>query len=222
MDGVENKATMILSMDSISDISEGDIIRFKIDTVFSNFIGELEYVDFDFENNDDAAWLMYFNSNRYEHTIIGPWEMSFTINTQIPSKTITVSPVDSPYLAKLDIECSPMATSINMYSHRLVSGDLIDPRDVVLDSSDTEAIDAWNRYVDEINAYNVSMIDYIRNFGEPYLTLKDGSTIFLIQIRSSYGEGGGQAVYFGDYFDIGELYSITFCGVVYVFDRGAS
>lgn len=219
-DDTENKATMVLSMDLVSDVSEGDIISFKINAIFSNFIGELEYVDFDFESNDYEAWLMYFNGNRYEHTIRGPWEMSFTVNAQIPPKTISVSPTDSQYLAKLEIECSPMATTITMYSPRSreVGGDVIDPKDVFLHSSDTEAIDAWNKYVAELDEYTYSMMNYDRSFGDPYLTLNDGSTISLKLIRSFYGEGEGEAVYFGDYFDIGELYSITFCAETYVFN----
>ena len=223
-DDVEKKATMILSMELISGVSEGDIVHFGIDAIFSDFLGELEYVDFDFENNDQAAWLMYFNGNRYEHTIHGPWQMSFTVNAQIPPKTISVTPTDSPYLAKLDIRCSPMATTISVYSHRSreVGGDLIDPGDVFLDSRDTEAIDAWNRYVEETDAYLFSMVDYIGSFGDPYLTLRDGSTITLSLINNFHGAGGGEDNYYGDYFDIEELYSITFCGEEYVFDSAAS
>ena len=221
-DDAENKATMILSMDLASGVSAGDVVRFEIDAIFSNFLGELEYVDFDFENNDNAAWIMYFCGNRYEHTILGPWQMSFTVNAQIPPKTISACPADSPFLAKLDIECSPIATTISIISHRSreVGGDLIDPKDVFLNAGDTEAIDAWNRYVEETDVYTLSMLDYIRSFGEPYLTLKDGSIISLSQVRSSHGADGGQADYFGDYFDIGDLYSVTFCGEVYVFDEG--
>ena len=220
-DDVENKATMILSMDLASGVSEGDVVHFEIDAIFSNFQGELEYIDFDFENNDHAAWVMYFCGNRYEHTILGPWEMNFTVNAQIPPKTISVSPTDSPYLAKLDIECSPMATIVSVISHRSreVGGDLIDPKDVFLNAEDTEAIDAWNRYIEEIDAYMFSMVDYIKSFGEPYLTLNDGSIISLALVGNSYGAGGGQATYFGDYFDIEELYSITFCGEEYIFGR---
>jgi len=219
-DDVENKATMILSMDIASRFSEGDVIHFEIDAIFSNFLGELEYIDFDFENNDYAAWIMYFCGNRYEYTILGPWEMSFTVNAQIPPKSISVNPADSPYLAKLDIECSQITTTINIITHRsrAVGGDLIDPKDVFLDAGDTEAIDAWTRYVEEIDAYMFSMTDYIGSFGEPYLTLNDGSIITLTGIGSSYGADGGQASYLGDYFDIGDLYSITFCGEMYVFD----
>ena len=223
-DDVENKATMILSMDLTSDVSEGDVIHFEIDAIFSNFLSELEYIDFDFENNDYEAWLMYFCGNRYEYTILGPWELGFTVNAQIPPKSISVSPTDSPYLAKLDIECSSITTTIDICSHRSreVGGDLIDPKDVFLDSRDSEAFDAWNRYVEEIDAYTFSMLDYIDSFGDPHLTLKDGSIISLTGIRSSFGADGGQAMYFGDYFEIRELYSITFCGEVYVFDKAAS
>ena len=223
-DDVEDKVTMILSMDIASSISEGDVIHFEIDAIFSNFLGELEYIDFDFENNDYEAWIMYFCGNRYEHTILGPWEMSFTVNAQIPPRTISVSPTDSPYLAKLDIECSPMATTISVISHRSreVGGDLIDAKDVYLNAGDNEAIDAWNRYVEETDAYMFSMVDYIRSFGEPYLTLTDGSIISLVRFRSSYVADGGQAYYFGDYFDIEDLYSITFCGEMYIFDKAAN
>ena len=223
-DDTENKATMILSKDLVSSVSEGDVVNIKIDAIFSKFIGELEYIDFDFNNYEYEDWIMYFNGKRYEYTILGPWEMNFTVNAQIPPKTISVSLTDSPYLAKLDIGCSPMATTISIISHRSreVGGDLIDPGDVILDSNDTEAVDAWNRYVEEADAYLFSMVDFIDSFGEPQLTLKDGSIISLTLIRNSYGADGGQATYFGDYFDIGELYSITFCGEVYVFDKAAN
>ena len=218
-DDAENKATMILSMDSARGFSEGDVISLQIDAVFSNFVGELENIDFDFEKDDYVAWLMYFQGNRYEHTILGPWELRFTVSAVIPSKKITATPTGSQYLAMLEIECSPMETTITVYSprSRAVGGDVIDPADVHLDSTDTVAIDAWNSYVFELNAYMRSMMDYIDSFGEPYLTLKDGSVIHLAMTFRGFGDGSGQVTYFGDYFDVQELHSITFCGVAYVF-----
>jgi len=222
-DDVENKAIVILSIESVPEVREGDVISFEIDAMFSSFVGELEGIDFDFENYDHAAWMMYFQGNRYEHTIVGPWQMSFVVSAEIHPVYITAVPADSQYLAKLEIECSPMATTIIMYSPRSreMGGDVLDPKDVHLHSSDTEAIAAWNRYVAELDSYTYSMMSYVSSFGEPFLTLKDGSIIALESITSSFGEGGGEAMYYGDYFDIGELYSITFCGEVYVFDSAA-
>ena len=222
-DDVENKAIVILSLESVPEVREGDVISFEIDAFFSNFVGELEYVDFDFDNYDEAAWMMYFQGNRYEHTIVGPWQMSFVVNAEIHPKSITAVPADSLYLAKVEIECSPMATTIYMYSprSRAVGGDLIDPKDVYLHSSDTEAIDAWNRYISEVNSYTYSMMNYVHSFGEPYLTLKDGSIISLVSITSSFGDGGGEATYYGDYFDIENLFSITFCAETYIFSSAA-
>ena len=222
-DDAENKATMILSMLLARGVNEGDVINFQIDAVFSNFVGELDHIDFDFEKNDHFAWMMYFQGNRYEHTILGPWELSFTASAVIPSKKITVTPTGSQYLAMLQIECSPMATTVVAYSprSRAVGGDVIDPADVYLDSTDTEAIDAWNSYVFELNAYMRSMIDYIYSFGAPYLTLKDGSVIPLVLTSSGFGDGSGEATYFGGYFDVQELHTITFCGEAYAFsDNG--
>jgi hypothetical protein len=224
-DDIENKATLILSFDLATDVSEGDVVQFKIDVIFSGFIGELDYIDFDFENHDDDDWLMYFNGNRHEYTILGPWMMSFEVSSMISSKRITAYPTNSQYLAKLEIECSPMATRIDMFSprSRVVGGDAIDPREVFLNADDTAAIDAWNEYVAEMDAYTRSMRDYVLGFGEPYLTLNDGSTIILepnTGFSYGFGAGEGQAFYIGDYFDIEELHSITFCGEVYVFDRG--
>jgi len=221
-DDSEDKATMILSQEFPSGISKSEVINIKIAAVFSDFIGELEYVDFDFENYDDMDWLMYFNGNRYEHTILGPWEMSFTVNAELSSKTLAAVPADSPYLAKIEISCSPMSTTIDMHSHRLVNGELIDPGTVILQSDDTEAIAAWQRYVDELDAYTLGMRDYIDSFGAPYLTFKDGSTaILLVLYKAAYGCGDGQAIYSGDYFDIEQLHSITFCGEEYIFDSVA-
>ena len=110
-----------------------------------------------------------------------------------------------------------------MYSprSRVVGGDATDPGDVYLDSSDTEAVDAWNDYVADMDAYTKNMMDYVLSFGEPYLTLNDGSTIILVpNTGHSYGFGAGEgnAIYIGDYFDMGELHSITFCGDEYIFE----
>ena len=76
------------------------------------------------------------------------------------------------------------------------------------------------------NGLEVTLLSAICDSNRAYMMLeikilKDGSIISLAQVRSSHGAGGGQATYFGDYFDIGDLHSITFCGETYVFDKAA-
>ena len=102
-----------------------------------------------------------------------------------------------------------------------MGSDVIDPGDVFLDAEHPDEIEAWQRYVDELDAYSNNMRDYIDSFGEPYMTLKDGSIISLVPIGLASGEGGRVCFVFHTYFDIGELYSITFCGEAYIFDSAA-
>ena len=85
---------------------------------------------------------------------------------------------------------------------------MIDPGDVFLDVEHPDEIEAWQRYVDELDTYTNNLRDYIDSFGEPYMTLKDGSIISLVPIGLAFGGGGGYASYSSTYFDIGELYSI--------------
>ena len=53
----------------------------------------------------------------YEYVIHGPWDLNFTVTSELPLKSMTVFPVDSPYFAKIEAEVTPMKTVLMINPH---------------------------------------------------------------------------------------------------------
>ena len=164
-DEAENTVTMVLTLFLAGPIDEGDIISFPIGAILTE--------------------PRHLGVN--ENAILGLWEISFVVSTEIPTKNITVVPADSPFLTELEIECTPMTTTILKQLQSAVQvGDVV---------------------------------DYIDSFGNPFLTLNDGSVITLEPTGSIFDSDIGWGGYASVFFDIDRLYSITFCGEEYIFGR---
>ena len=149
---------------------------------------------FDIGGLDLTTLRLAVSGSRIDNVVLGPWNMSFVVNQETPKKSISVIPSDSPYFKKLEIICSPLATSVQMLS------------------------DEWQESDGDIFEYFQMVREYFSGFGAPYLTLKDGSTVILEMQSSMLDSMGGFDEYESIYFDIEELYSITFCGEEYLFN----
>lgn len=207
-------------------------------------VGEYREMIFDVSAIDDLSNIkLAVSGERFDNIISGPWTISFIVNQELPKMSMTVvpqestetgptavlsgnaeisvsvSPSGSPYLTKLEIECSPMKTIIQMYS---INSNIIELEDGTLMQIGFE--DFANMSATE---YDDIMSEYFRGFRAwfdvyemPHLTLNDGSIVLLEYGDSgmTYDYYGGWAGYVSEYFNIAELYSITFCGEEYVFD----
>ena len=177
----------------------------EVPSFFTAQIGDYEELVYELENARDLAALsLAVSGEQIGNYMLGPWEMSFTVDSEMPKKTLTVFPPDSPYLAKLEITCSPMTTSIRFAT---VNAAL----------SENDTIEFTMSPIEQMEAFTPGMIANIESFGQPYLTLDDGSIIYLEYKGGGYGFYDGAFDYASVYFDIDRLYSITFCGEVYLF-----
>ena len=162
---------MILNLIHYADVNIGDSIEIYIDSFLSN-----------------------------EHVIHGPWELSFTITSELPLRSMTVFPVDSPYFAKIKIEVTPMKTVLVINPH---GSSELDENEVVFRDMKIDLNE---------------MVNYVFDSGLTYLTLKDGSIVTLNPSDSIFDTDIGWASYQSEFFDIYELYSISFCGEEFVFN----
>jgi hypothetical protein len=89
-DESENTVTMVLTLFLGGPINEGDVISFPIGAILTE--------------------PRHLGVN--ENAILGPWEISFVVSTEMPTINITVFPADSPFLTELEIEITPMTTTI--------------------------------------------------------------------------------------------------------------
>ena len=159
---------------------------------------------FDIGDMSDLASLQLAVSGMsIKHIIRGPWELSFSVDKEMPKKTIKAVPADSPFIIGIEITTSPMSTTIVM--------SLSDQRQELTDMEDPEMIDYMMGYVQRV-------VDYVEGFPLPHLTLDDGSIIPLeIGAGCMYDIDTGWAEYVSAYFDIEKLHSITFCEQEYLF-----
>ena len=134
----------------------------------------------------------------YEHVIHGPWELSFTVTSELPMKSMTVFPVDSPYFTKVEIEVTPMKTVLIINPH---GSSELDEKEVIHH---------------DIKIDLNEMVNYVFNSDWTYLTMQDGSVVTLDPSDSIFDTDIGWASYQSEFFDIDELYSITFCGEEFI------
>ena len=161
-DGDENKVTMVLTLFLAGPISEGDTLSFPISAILTDPV--------------------YLGIN--ENAIIGPWEMNFTVGTEMPTKSLTVLPADSPFFARLEFECTPMTTTVLKSLHGSVQvgelvdyiesfGDpfltLIDGRVIILEPTGSifDSDIGWSGYASEF--FNIEHLRSITFCGEEFV-----------------------------------------------------
>ena len=136
----------------------------------------------------------------YEHVIHGPWELSFTVTSELPQKSMTVYPIDSPYFAKIQIEVTPIKTVLIINPHG--SRELKENETTIQNP--------------EINLNE--MVNYVFDTDWTYLTLKDGTTIPLTPSDTIFDTDIGWTSYRSEFFETEELHSLTFCGEEFIFE----
>ena len=152
------------------------------------------------ESADLTDYKLVISGMFYEYVIHGPWELSFTVTSELPLRSMTVFPVDSPYFAKIEIEVTPMKTVllINPHGSRELGENEVSSQNTEIDLNE--------------------MVNYVFSSDWTYLTLKNGNIITLDPSDSIFDTDIGWASYQSEFFDIGELYSITICGEKFVFN----
>ena len=135
----------------------------------------------------------------YDHVIHGPWEFNFTVTSELPKQSTIVFPVDSPYFAKVEVEVTPMKTVL------------------VINPHGSSELDAGEVTIQNVTIDLNSMVEYVYSSDWTFLTLKDGSIVPLEPSDSIFDTDIGWASYQSEFFEIGELYSITICGEEFVF-----
>jgi len=161
-------------------------------------IGEYRGRDAYIGDNTLDSLHMATYGNDYEHTITGPWELSFTVESEVPKKRLTVNPTDMPYIAQLDITCSPMSTQISV----TFSEDF---------TNDPDSPNAAQEF-EQLMAYMQS---------DRYLTLADGTRIELTtgdSMTMPHNPGDMYSSFRSAYYSVEDLRSITYYGKTFVFD----
>jgi hypothetical protein len=104
-----------------------------------------------------------------------------------------------------------------MSSHNFerVGWDAMTRPDEFIGKSDLEIMEMQDAYSREMMTWFMTY----KTADPPYLTLDDGTAIALEDADSGmmFDYFGGSADYVSEYFDIGQLHSITFCGEEYIF-----
>jgi hypothetical protein len=192
-DKYENKATLALTVLYVRNIAELGTASLHI-----NGIQNIE------------VWTEHV----YE-VIRGEWRIDFTVEQAMQNRILIAYPDASPVIAKLEVTCSPVRTSIRFTAHGAVISEngywtrLVDGYDEMTDS---DKIDVQSVFGSEIG-------DYYRSFDKPFLTLDDGSIITLEYPNEVFDWLGGSVWFPTEYYDIDSLMSITFCGVEYFFSH---
>ena len=130
------------------------------------------------DSSNLESYKLAMSGQRNEYIIQGPWQINFTVDSELPKVDMTVTPKDSPYFAKLDIICSPMTTTIRISSHNLqrANWDATVTLDEFVGKSDAEIIDILDNYNRDLWLY-LFKFDY--GDEPPCLTLNDGRIILL-------------------------------------------
>jgi len=155
---------------------------------YGAFVGdyreEVFYID-DIENLDELS-LAFGGGTVTTEVIHGPWNFYFPITARAERTSFTMQLQDSLHFRSVDVEISPMLTTIHLSP--------IANEDVFL----------------------LGMIDYVSSFNMPFITLTDGSRVELFMRDSMFcSENGGSYFFSSLYFDILDLHSITILDVEY-------
>lgn len=119
--------------------------------------------------------------------LYGPWDFYFPITARAERKIITARLYDSLHFARVNVEISPMITSIHLL-----------PRVIpVLPPC---------RFLQEKR-------DYVDSFDTPFITLTDGSKVELFMRDSMFSSStGGSFLFTSLYFNVSHVHSITILG----------
>ena len=189
----------------------------SINSNYKISMGDYEELVFATENvRNLTALSLAVSGERIDNYTLGPWEMSFTIDQEMPKKNLSAFPLDSQYMALLDVTCSPMLTSIRF---KTINADLSDYIASTL-TTETFAITP-SEMTKETAKFESGMLSYIESYGQPFLTLNDGKIIYLEFRGGGYGFYDGKFDYVNVYYDIDKLHSITFCGAEYLFTNAS-
>lgn len=118
--------------------------------------------------------------------IHGPWDFYFPITARAERISVTMQLEDSLHFGSVDVEISPMLTTIHLSP------------------------------IANEDVYLLGMIDYVSSFNVPFITLSDGSRVELFMRDSMFcSENGGSYFFSSLYFDILDLHSITILDMEY-------
>jgi len=154
-------------------------------SVFSLNRGEYTENVFDIGSVDSLDEMtLTFVGMTVNAVIPGPWAFDFPIATQADRITTTFELQNSQHFSHIDVNVSPMSTSIQFFA-----------------INETDSLELVGR-----------MRGYVMDFGNPFITLKDGSIIELFSDSVMFGNDGGLAEFNSFFFDITQIYSITILG----------
>jgi len=151
--------------------------------------GDYRELVFDIGQTPLSNLRLALNGNAYDRVITGPWALSFVVESQVQQRHFVATSKASPYLAGLEITCSPMSTRVSF---------------TVADSAENT------------DAFLTELAAYLDGFDAPYLTLADGRKIALTKDSAMLDVLGGQLAYRSVYYSVDELVSLTFSGETFV------
>jgi hypothetical protein len=170
--------------------------------------GYSEFV-FDLGGRDVSEFQLAFNGSLAENVIRGPWDISYTVPDESMVKTVTETftpPKDAPYsnmVASVEFTVSAVHTTMKYYTTRSEEFRTI-----------SHPIEEQRTYIEDVNAVLSDI------FGEEaFITLSDGSTISLLRGQGMADAMGATIDLETEYFDMNELYSITYFGTEFVFGQ---
>jgi len=202
----------------------------RLGRLFEISRGSYNEMVFDISGIGDLADIrLASDGEQIDNTLLGPWSISFVVEQELPRLIIMTAdpdgspnynavPQGSPYFVRLEIKCTPISTIIVMHS---IHSDIVELEDGTLMQVRPEEFEnkSDSEILEIMGAFNNEVLAWFLEFDMPYLNLNVVSVIVL----EWGGQGvffdyyGGHASYVSEYFDIGSLYSITFCGEEYLF-----
>jgi len=121
----------------------------------------------------------------------GPWEFDISITAQAEKVSAILEIQNSQYFNQADVTISPMATSVRFFA-----------------TNEMDSPEFVGR-----------MRNHVMDFGNPFITLKDGSTVELFSDSDMFGSDGGISRFNSFYFDVSQIRSITILGDEYLIER---
>ncbi|MCL2592931.1 MAG: DUF4179 domain-containing protein [Defluviitaleaceae bacterium] len=121
----------------------------------------------------------------------GPWEFDISIAAQAEKVSAMLEIQNSQYFNQADITISPMTTSIRFFA-----------------TNEMDSLEFVRR-----------MRGYVMDFGDPFITLKDGTTVELFPDSVMFGSDGGISNFNSFYFDISQIFSITILDDEHLIER---
>ncbi|MCL2153657.1 MAG: hypothetical protein FWH57_12010 [Oscillospiraceae bacterium] len=193
----ENKATLALTVLYGYNVADQGSASLSIDTILSGINLSLDSM----------------TADRTVTTINGLWVINYTVEKSMDKRVLIAYPEDSPIIYKLEVTCTPVMFSFRITAHGVIvdeNGDHTRLVEGYNDLTSDEKSDIQMEFIEEI-------MDFYRSFDDPFLTLDDGSIIYLEPKNDSFDWLGGSSWCYTNYYDIETIKSITFCGEEYFF-----